>query len=101
MDGAEMPSGGMEDGEVCVPLSALAQPDDGDQMQTPAEGDNVTMTVDATVTRIEGENAYLKPTSINGTDLEEENKEEEPSEPSLEDQEGALKKNFDEGGSWL
>lgn len=56
-------------GEICVPLSALAQPDAGDQLQTPEEGDTVTMQVDATVDRIEGDNAYIKPTAINGNPI--------------------------------
>lgn len=55
--------------EVCIPLKALGQPDDSEEMQTPEAGDNVTMTVDAVVTRIEGDKAYVKPVSVNGTDL--------------------------------
>ena len=58
--------------EVCIPLKALAQPDDADAMVTPEQGDSVTFTTDAVITRIEGENAYLKPSAINGTPIGEE-----------------------------
>ena len=62
-------SGGEENmvgGEQCLPLSMLAQPDNEDQMQTPEVGDTGSMTVEYEVTRIEGDNAYIKPKSING-----------------------------------
>lgn len=62
---------GMSEGDVCVPLKALTQPDQQDQIQTPAVGDSGTMTVDYTVTRIEGDNAYVKPNSVNGTALDD------------------------------
>jgi hypothetical protein len=55
-----------------VPLSALAQPDDKEQMQTPAEGDIVQLQVEATVVSIQGDTAIIKPTSINGNPLDEE-----------------------------
>lgn len=58
-------------GEIAIPLKALAQPDDTDAMQTPEQGDNVTFTVDATVTRIDGEMAYVKPNSVNQTPVGE------------------------------
>lgn len=52
----------------CVPLSALAMPDqdNGDQMATPAVGDRVTYTVEGTVTSVDGDEAYVKRDSING-----------------------------------
>lgn len=59
-------------GELPVPLAALAQPDDAEKMQTPAAGDTVSLQVDATVTRIEGELAYVRPTAVNGNPLDEE-----------------------------
>lgn len=59
-------------GELAVPLKALAQPDDAEQVNPPAQGDPVTFTVDATVTRIDGEMAYIKATAINGVELEDE-----------------------------
>ena len=67
----------MESSEVCVPLKALQQPDDNEEMQTPSEGDTVSLTVDAAVTRIEGNNAYVKPMSVNGVQLDNEGGESE------------------------
>lgn len=83
---------GMGEGEVCVPLKALTQPDQQDQMQTPAVGDSGTMTVDYIVTRIEGDNAYVKPNSVNGTALDD----GEADEPTP-DSEGGPDEGDDEG----
>lgn len=80
-------AGGM--GEVCVPLASLAQPDDQEQLQTPAAGDVVSVQVDATLTRIEGENAYLKPTAVNGKPLEAEAAVPPAGEPDGDEAEGA------------
>lgn len=66
----------MSEGEVCVPLKSLVQPDEKNQMQTPAVGDSGTMTVDYIVTRIEGDNAYVTPNAVNGTSLDD--NEDEP-----------------------
>ncbi len=63
----EPDSDDMDGGEVCVPLAALSQPDDKDTLQTPKVGDSGTMTVDFTVTKIDGDNAYVKPSAVNGT----------------------------------
>lgn len=60
----------MDTGEQCVPLKVLAQPDDQDQMQTPAVGDTGSATVDYTVTKIDGDNAYIKVSAINGQPLD-------------------------------
>ena len=65
-------------GEQCLPLSMLAQPDEQDQMQTPSVGDTGSMTVDYTVTRIEGDNAYVKPTAVNGQPIPEEARQPTP-----------------------
>lgn len=54
---------GMED---CIPLEALAMPDESEQMQSPAVGDKVQYGVEGEITRIEGENAYVKKTAVNG-----------------------------------
>jgi hypothetical protein len=53
-----------------VPLASLSQPDDTEKMVTPAEGDAVSMQVDATVVSVQGETAFIKPTAINGKPLE-------------------------------
>lgn len=60
---AENESAGMED---CIPLSSLATPDAEEQMTNPEVGDEVNYQVTGKVTRIEGENAYVQKTSING-----------------------------------
>jgi hypothetical protein len=66
---------GMAPGELCVPLSALAMPDEGDQLANPEEGDKVTLQVEGKVGRIEGENAYITPETVNGQPV---SKEAEP-----------------------
>jgi hypothetical protein len=68
--------------ELPVPLSALAQPDDSEKMQTPAAGDSVSIQVDAQIVRIEGETAYVRPTAVNGNPLDEEAAED----PELPDE---------------
>ncbi len=83
----------MDDGTVCVPLASLAQPDDQEKMNTPEVGDSVSMQVDAQVVKIEGDNAYIKPTSINGNSLSDNDEDEggESAEASdLRDQAQAL-----------
>lgn len=78
-------AGGMDSGEDCVPLSALNLPDDTEQMQAPEEGDKVQYTVEGTVTRIEGDNAYIKRESINGQPVEgDSNEPENPAEDAQE-----------------
>ena len=70
-----------------VPLAFLAQPDDKEQMQTPAKGDTGTMTVDYTVVDVQGDNAIIQPTAINGNDLAAEEAGEDPN--AADEQEGA------------
>jgi hypothetical protein len=60
-------AGGNED---CVSLEALAMPDDGEQMQTPAIGDLVNYTTEGKITRIEGGKAYVARSSVNGQPVE-------------------------------
>lgn len=64
--------------ELAVPLSALAQPDDAERLNTPAAGDSVTLTVEAKVTRIEGEQAFIQAQTVNGQALETEPEATEP-----------------------
>lgn len=65
--------------EDCVALSSLAMPDpdNGDQMANPEVGDRVTYTVEGTVTRIEGEDAYVKRETINGQPVSGQSNEDE------------------------
>lgn len=64
--------------EICVPLDSLSMPDEQEQLEAPAVGDAVTMNIEGKVTRIEGVNAYVQPTAVNGQPVEE--KEGPPSE---------------------
>jgi hypothetical protein len=75
--------------ELPVPLASLSQPDDQEQLKTPAQGDTVSLQVDATVSRIEGETAFITPTAINGKPLEEANETAQPA--GLDEQEAGLR----------
>ena len=57
---------------IPVPLSSLGQPDDKEKMQTPVEGDSVSLQVDATIVSIQGDTAFIKPTAVNGNLIDEE-----------------------------
>ncbi len=74
--------------EVCIPLKALSQPDDSDVMVTPEAGDSVTFSTDAVITRIDGENAYLKPSAINGQPIGKDAAPEAPEGMEAPDTEG-------------
>jgi len=79
---------------ITVPLTALAQPDDKEAMQTPAKGDSVSFQGEATVVDVVGENAVINLTAINGNDLEgdEGTPEEELSDVGdLDEQEANLR----------
>ena len=52
--------------EQCVPLEALAMPEEGDQLANPEPGDLVSYTVEGKVTRVEGQKAYVEPETVNG-----------------------------------
>lgn len=74
------PDAGAMNGEDCVPLAALNLPDNTEQMQSPEQGDKVQYTVEGTVTRIEGDNAYIKRDTINGQPVND--AEAEPENPA-------------------
>lgn len=72
MLGGDEPDGDEgQSGEIPVPLSSLAQPDDKEMMQTPQAGDSVDFQVTATISRIDGEMAYVIPQAVNGQPLDE------------------------------
>jgi hypothetical protein len=54
---------------ITIPLAFLAQPDNEEQMQTPAKGDSGTMTVDYMVVDVQGDMAVVQPVSVNGNEL--------------------------------
>jgi len=80
-------------GGLPVPLASLALPDDKEQMQTPAEGDSVSLQVDATIVSIQGDTAFIKPTAINGKSLDDEAGEAVPDDGTVnpDDAESALR----------
>lgn len=57
--------------EQCIPVEALAMPDDKEQMATPEPGDLVTYEVQGKVSRVEGGMAYVSPEKVNGQDMPE------------------------------
>lgn len=56
--------------EQRVPVAALQQPDDQEQLVTPEVGDVVSYTVEGRVTRIEGDAAVVTVESANGKPLQ-------------------------------
>ena len=58
--------------EVCVPVSSLSSPGEDDQMTSPAEGDMVQFQTEGKISRVEGENAYVTVTSVNGKPISDE-----------------------------
>lgn len=71
--------------EIPIPLAALSQPDDQEQMQTPKQGDSVDFQVTATVSRIDGETAYVLPQAVNGQPLDDEEGEQAP-DPDVQEE---------------
>jgi hypothetical protein len=55
--------------EVPVPLEALAMPGEDDKLENPAVGDPVQLMAEGTVTRIEGDTAFVSVKSVNGKPL--------------------------------
>lgn len=67
-----MPAGASESAgnmEVPVPLEALAMPGEDDKLENPAVGDPVQLMAEGTVTRIEGDKAFVSIKSVNGKPL--------------------------------
>lgn len=81
--GGEPDGDGMAPGLLCVPLEALGQPDEHDQVNTPEVGDKGQASIEYSVAKIEGPNAYLKLDAINGKTIEE------PQGPPTDDAEQA------------
>lgn len=69
--GAGAPSGNNSSNDDCVPLSSLNMPDESEQMQAPEVGDRVQYTVEGTVSRIDGNEAYVKRETINSQPVDD------------------------------
>ncbi len=69
--GGAMPgvAGGAPVMEDCVPLAALAATDESNSVETPVVGDRVSYSVDGTISRIEGDQAYITKESVNGQEI--------------------------------
>lgn len=74
-DPAMMPSPEAEPGgggnELCIPLSALTVQDESGDV-APEMGQPISGNVEGTISRIEGDMAYITPTKFNGTDIPKE-----------------------------
>lgn len=71
MGGGKPPGEAGEHAGCCmtVPVSALTVPDEQDQPSAPAVGDRVSYQVDGVVESVNGEQAEVRATAINGTPL--------------------------------
>lgn len=52
--------------EICMPAGALAKSGGESEPTTPQVGDQVECTVGGTISRVEGDNVYLTPETVNG-----------------------------------
>lgn len=69
--------------EQCVPVAALQQPDDSDELVTPEIGDVVSYTVEGKISRIEGDKAYVTVETANGKPMADEQPEQTADESGL------------------
>jgi hypothetical protein len=77
----------MKSSEICIPVKALALPGESGEV-TPAAGDEVDFSGTATLTRIEGDKAYLAPKTVNG---EQVTTAAPAAEKSLDDEESEMR----------
>ncbi len=77
----------MKNSELCLPVSALSQPDEGGAAVAPGVGDEVEVSVTGRVTRSEGGDIYMMPVAVNGQPLPQGG---EGGDPSLEEEGEAL-----------
>ncbi len=75
-DTGDSTSGGAQ--EICAPLDAFSIGG-----TPPAEGDAVEFKVKGTVTRVNGDNAYVEPEEVNGQPVMNEGNDNEMSEDQL------------------
>lgn len=89
--GANLDAESQADNVDTVPLDALSMPDDQEQMQPPEVGDVVNYQVTGKVAAIEGNQAKIQRTSINGQELpgaDDENANNENPQDANQDEDG-------------
>lgn len=59
----------MDKTEICLPLSSLSVADTEGNTVSPSQGDSVDVTITGTVSRIDGDMAYIRPDASNGEAL--------------------------------
>lgn len=84
--------------EWCVPVSALQMPGEDEQMNSPTVGDKVSFHGEGTLTRIEGEEAYVKPESANGKPMTTEAKSVNDDEQDSEQEFASLRGQAEQQG---
>lgn len=75
----------MNNSELCIPASALSQAGEDGQSVGPEVGDAVEVSIAGTISRSEGGNLYIKPTSANGQPIGG-----GPGESSMADEDAAM-----------
>jgi hypothetical protein len=83
-----------------LPVSALAMPDEAEQMEPPKVGDAVNFQVDGKVTAVDGNNATVTIASVNGQAIGEAEDDKAESGNEAESLEG-LQKQAGEMGSLI
>ena len=78
------PMGGGSCEKDTVPMSALEMPDEQEQMTPPEVGDEVSYQVSGKVVSINGANAVIARTTINGQEVGGAEETAEPNEKDLE-----------------
>ncbi len=87
-----------ENMDMCVPMKAVAAEDGGENAVAPEVGDEVNMAVKGTVTRVEGDNIYIRPTEVNGEKVGEPKIEEESTNVPPADEGAGLRDSLSVGG---
>lgn len=72
---------------VPIPLDALAQPDEKDEMVNPEQGDIVDFQVEGKIVSINGGMAMVQPTAVNGKPLDGSDEPDED-DPAKRDEQG-------------
>lgn len=82
---------GAAEGEVCVPLSAVAVNEDENASTPPDVGDEITVTLGGKVTRVEGDMVYFSPATANGEPIPADEQQDEPADDPMASEEDSLR----------